>query len=176
MDEPPRLIDFVSHVKVRSAASPDAVYDLVTDLRAHLEWSGERASDDKFKLLSLDAPVDPAVIGTSFTSTGAAGNDTFRDRSTITEASRPDRFVIETDSQLQRKRGRTWKVHFTHRYDIQQDDEGSSITYTETVGYGNYVPYWLHPLVRPIFRVFVNRADRKQLENLARLAEERQTT
>jgi hypothetical protein len=37
----------------------------------------------------------------------------------------------------------------------------------------NYVPYWLQPVVRSLFKVYVNRADRKQLENLARLAEER---
>ena len=37
----------------------------------------------------------------------------------------------------------------------------------------NYVPYWLQPVVRSVFKVYVNRADRKQLENLARLAEER---
>lgn len=37
----------------------------------------------------------------------------------------------------------------------------------------NYVPYWLQPVIRSLFTVYVNRADRKQLENLARLAEER---
>jgi hypothetical protein len=45
--------------------------------------------------------------------------------------------------------------------------------YTETVERANYTPYWLNSLVRPIFRPLVNRADRKQLQNLARLAEER---
>jgi len=37
----------------------------------------------------------------------------------------------------------------------------------------SYVPYWLQPIVRSVFKVYVNRADRKQLANLARLAEER---
>jgi hypothetical protein len=37
----------------------------------------------------------------------------------------------------------------------------------------NYVPYWLSPWLRPIFKPVVNRADRKQLANLAVLAEER---
>jgi hypothetical protein len=35
------------------------------------------------------------------------------------------------------------------------------------------VPYRLNGWVRPIFSPLVNRADRKQLGNLARLAEER---
>jgi hypothetical protein len=37
----------------------------------------------------------------------------------------------------------------------------------------NYVPYWLQPVIRSVFRAYVNRADREQLVNLARLAEER---
>jgi hypothetical protein len=45
--------------------------------------------------------------------------------------------------------------------------------YTEAAQRANYRPYWLHPLIRPIFRPYMNRAGRKQLRNLARLAEER---
>jgi hypothetical protein len=112
-------------------------------------------------------------VGTSFTSRGAADNGTFHDRSVVTEASRPTRFTIETDSRLESKRGEPWEAHFSHRYDIEPDDAGSKIVYTETVERANYTPYWLHAPVRPIFRPFVNRADRKQLQNLARLAEER---
>jgi len=48
--------------------------------------------------------------------------------------------------------------------------------YTETVERVNYVPYWLKPGIRTIFRPWVDRADRKQLRNLARLAEERSRT
>ena len=156
-----------------SKASPEIVYDTIADLRAHLEWSGERASTDTFKLLELDGPEGPATVGTSFTSSGAADNGTFHDRSVVTEASRPTRFTIETDARLERKRGELWEAHFSHRYDIEPDDAGSKIVYTETVERANYTPYWLNSLVRPIFRPLVNRADRKQLENLARLAEER---
>jgi hypothetical protein len=99
------------------------------DLRAHLEWSGERADDDKFKLLSLEAPDGPATVGTTFSSSGTADNGTFHDRSVVTEATRPHRFVIETDSRLERTRGRTWEVHFIHRYDIDPDADGSRIVY-----------------------------------------------
>jgi hypothetical protein len=158
---------------VVSKAPPEVVYDTIADLRAHLEWSGERADDEKFKLLSLEGPDGPATVGTTFSSSGAADNGTFHDRSVVTDASRPDRFVIETDSRLERTRGRPWEVHFVHRYDVEPQDGGSRIIYTETAERANYRPYWLHPLVRPIFRPYVMRADRKQLANLARLAEER---
>ena len=156
-----------------SRARPDAVWDVVAHLPSHLVWSGERASDDTFKLLSIDAAEATATVGTEFLSTGANYNGTFHDRSVVTEAIRPTSFVIETDSTLERKHGRTWEAHFVHRYDIAPEGDGSRITYTETIDRVNYVPYWLSRWVRPIFRPLVNSADRKQLENLARLAEER---
>ena len=162
-----------TQTSVTSKASPEVVYDTISDLRAHIEWSGERASSDNFKLLSLEAPEGRATIGTTFTSTGAADNGTFHDRSVVTEASRPGRFIIETDSRLDRKRGKAWEAHFSHRYDIEPEGDGSRISYTETVERVNYVPYWLQPWIRPIFTVLVNRADVRQLRNLAKLAEER---
>jgi hypothetical protein len=168
-----RPFEFRTQTSVTSEAPPQVVYDTIAGLRAHLEWSGERASSDNFKLLALEAPEGPATVGATFTSTGAADNGTFHDRSVVTEASRPDRFVIETDSRLDRKRGKPWEVHFSHRYDVRPEGDGSRIVYTETVKRVNYVPYWLQPWIRPIFRVFVNRADVKQLRNLARLWEER---
>jgi hypothetical protein len=168
-----RPFGFRTQTSVTSEAPPRVVYDTIADLRAHLEWSGERATSDNFRLLTLEAPEGPATVGATFTSTGAADNGTFHDRSVVTEASRPDRFVIETDSRLDRKRGKPWEVHFSHQYDVRPDGDGSRIVYTETVERVNYVPYWLQPWIRPIFRVLVNRADVKQLRNLARLAEER---
>ena len=168
-----RAFVFRTRTSVTSKAPPTAVFDVITDLKAHLEWSGERAADDTFKLLSIEATDDPASVGTVFTSTGANFNGTFHDRSVVTQADRPNRFTLETDARLDRKRGKTWEVHFEHRYDIQPDVDGSRITYTETIQRVNYVPYWLQPGVRSVFRPLVNSADRKQLSNLARLAEER---
>jgi hypothetical protein len=156
-----------------SRASRETVWDVVAHLPSHLEWSGERATDETFKLLSIDAPGGVATPGTAFTSTGANYNGTFHDRSVVTEAARPRTFVIETDARLERRRGPTWEAHFEHRYDIVPVPEGSRITYTETIERVNYVPYWLAWWARPLFRPLVNRADRKQLQNLARLAEER---
>lgn len=101
---------------------------MISDLGAHLVWSGERASDQTFKLLSLHARRGPASVGTTFTSTGANFNGTFHDSSVVTGATRPSVFVIETDARLERRRGKTWEVRFTHRYDIEPLDEarGSS--------------------------------------------------
>lgn len=168
-----RPLGYRTQTSVKSSAPPDVVFETIADLRNHLDWSGERASSETFKLLSIDAPDGPAAVGTAFSSSGAADNGTFNDRSVVTEATSPTTFVIETDSQLDRKRGKPWDAHFIHRYDVTPEGEGSRITYTETIERVSYVPYWLQPGVRSIFKVYVNRADRKQLENLARLAEER---
>jgi hypothetical protein len=121
---------FRTHPSVTSTAPPEVVYDVIADLRNHLVWSGERAESDGFKMLSLDAPVGPATVGTTFTSTGTAGKDTFHDRSVVTEAARPHRFVIETDARLERRRAKTWLVHFSHRYD-GFPTAGSTIVYTD---------------------------------------------
>lgn len=168
-----RRFTFRTQTSVTSNAPPADVFVVVSDLRAHIVWSGERAEDPTFKLLTLEAPDGPATVGTAFASTGANFNGTFRDRSVVAEASPPGRFVIETDARLERKRGRPWEVHFQHRYDIAAEGAGSRITYTETISRVNYVPYWLKPWMRPLSKLVINRADRKQLANLARLAEER---
>ena len=168
-----RDLNVQTQTSVTSEASPECVYEVISDMRAHLVWSGERASDPTFKLLSLEAPEGQARVGTTFQSTGANFNGTFHDRSVVVEATRPRLFVIETDARLERKHGETWLVHFSHRYDIEPHRQGSRIVYTETIQRVNYVPYWLKSWARPIFKPLVNRADRKQLANLARLAEER---
>jgi Polyketide cyclase / dehydrase and lipid transport len=164
---------FETSVSVTSAAPPEVVYDLVADLRSHLDWSGERAASDTFKLLTLDVSEGQATVGTRFASTGANDNGTFHDSSVVTEASRPTRFAFETDSRLERTRGRAWEVHFSHRYDIASDGQGTRIVYTDTVQRVNYVPYWLQPWFRPITRRIIDRADTRQMGNLARAAEER---
>ena len=79
--------------------------------------------------------------------------------------------MIETDARLKRRRAPTWEAHFSHRYD-RPEGGGSRIVYTETIERVNYLPYWLKPGIRTSSAAR-NSADRKQLRNLARLAEER---
>jgi hypothetical protein len=167
-----RALEYRTQTSATSKASPEVVFDTIADLRNHLVWSGDRASDETFKLLSLEPSAVIAEVGTTFFSSGANYNGTFHDRSVVTTVSRPGTFVIETDAHLDRKHGRPWDAHFEHRYDIRPEGEGSRIRYTETIQRVNYVPYWLAPVVRSFFKVLVNQADRKQLQNLARLAEE----
>lgn len=164
---------FETSVSVECAVPPEAVFDVITDLPAHLVWSGERAEDDTFKLLGLEAQDERAQVGTAFSTTGANFNGTFHDRSVVVQVDRPERLVIETEASLDRKRGSEWHVDFRHTYDIRPEGHGSRITYTDTITRVNYVPYWLQPWIRPITRSAILKGDTKQLQNLARLAEER---
>src|SRR5262245_15690609 len=168
-----RPFGFRTHPTVTTSAKPEAVYDVIADLRNHVVWSGEMAASEGFKMLSIDAPEGPTAVGTTFSSSGTAQKDTFHDTSVVTEATRPSVFVIETDANLHRRKAKTWEAHFVHRYDITPEGDGSRIVYTETIERVNYVPYWLKPVIRTIFKPWVNSADRKQLRNLARLAEGR---
>lgn len=160
---------------VRSAAAPARVYALVANPATHLEWAGERAPDKGFRLLTLDAADETAAVGTTFASTGAgdkSGAMTFHDTSTVTEATPSTAFAFDTDAELVRKRRPPWRARFVHRYALEPQGAGTVVTYTCQVYPLNYRPFWLHPLFRPATAKMVPRSMRKNLESLARLAEE----
>jgi hypothetical protein len=94
-------LGYVTRTSAVSAAPPQVVYETISDLRNHLDWSGERASSQTFKLLSIEAPDGPASVGTAFTSSGAADNGTFHDRSEVTVATPAER-VRDRDRRASR--------------------------------------------------------------------------
>jgi len=159
---------------VRSAAPAGAVYDLLADPATHLVWAGEQAPDPRFRLLELDGPKGPLAVGATFTSTGASsknGSMTFHDESAVIEATRPGTFAFQTASRLDRRHRPAWQARFVHRYTVSPDGDGSRVGYTCEVYPQNYRPYWLHPLLRPATRRMVGRSVRRNMENLARMAE-----
>jgi hypothetical protein len=155
-----------------SSADRQSVLDALLDLPAHLEWAGTRSPRKNFRLLSLAAEATPASVGTRFASTGANMNGTFHDTSVVTIA-QPYSFGFETDSELDRKHGRTLHMHFVHRYDVEADGSGSCIVYSCRAQNGSYLPYWLKPGMRPLTRLMINRTMTRQLGLLADLAENR---
>jgi uncharacterized protein YndB with AHSA1/START domain len=164
-----RLLTFAA--SVTSAASPAEVYAVLADLGTHLEWAGKQATDKNLRLLTLTAPPGQAAVGTEFSSTGPAGHkDTFHDHSVVTEVVPGRAIAFRTTARLERGNGRTWRTHFTHRYELEPDGTGTRIGYTCDVVRGNYRPYWLHPLLRRVTRRLMTRSMRKNLENLARYA------
>ena len=168
MSEAAPIVTF--QVSVPSKASPEAVYDLLSDLRSHLVWAGERAPDKSFRLLDMDAPARPAMGGDRFSSSGANVNGTFHDYSTVVQAQRGACFGFDTDSTLERRHGRTWHGRFGHRYALGRSTDGTVISYSCEVRPQNYVPYWLQPGIRAMTRAMVQRAMRRNLANLAEMA------
>ena len=116
-----------------TCAAPDSVvYDLLADLRSHIEWGGTRQSPD-FRLLSLDAPEGAARIGSTFSSTGSIPMSSRRwhDSSTVTVADRPSRFEFRTEARAGEGESATVAT-YTHRYDIERTRDGCRVTYTFT--------------------------------------------
>ena len=113
-------------------APPEAVYDLLVDLRSHALWGGARQRGN-FRLLSLSAPAGPAEVGTVFTSTGAIPMSARRwnDRSTVTVATRPTTLEFVTEARAENKRS-AMTARYVHRYNIAPDGRGSRVTYTLT--------------------------------------------
>jgi len=109
-------------------ATPEAVYDLLADLRTHIEWGGARQSRE-FRLVSLDSPPGPAAVGTSFSSTGTIpmSRRHWSDRSTVTVAERPQRFEFTT--QATAGEGNPMTAVYTHTYEITPAAGGSRVTY-----------------------------------------------
>lgn len=114
------------------AAPADVVFDLLTDLRSHLEWGGARQSRD-FRLLALDAPAGTATVGVSFSSTGSIPMSARRwqDRSTVTAAERPSTFEFVTEGRAGTRKT-AMVARYLHRYEIASIGGGCRVTYTLT--------------------------------------------
>jgi hypothetical protein len=123
---------FSMRLSKRCSAPPDVVYDILADLRTHLTWGGRQQRSD-FRLLSLDAPKDPAVVGTSFASTGAIPMSSRRweDISTVTVAVRPRTFEFVTHATVHRPQ-RSMEATYLHRYEIAAATGGSDVSYAFT--------------------------------------------
>jgi hypothetical protein len=114
------------------AAPREVVYDMLADLRSHLRWGGAEQSGD-FRLLSMDAPDGPAVVGKVFATTGTIPMSVKRweDRSTVTAAVRPSTFEFVTEGQVGHGR-KAMMARYVHRYQIAAAQGGSTVTYTMT--------------------------------------------
>ncbi|HBV95169.1 MAG: SRPBCC family protein [Candidatus Dormibacteria bacterium] len=116
----------------RCSAPPEAVYDLLADLRAHLRWGGAEQAGNH-RLLSLEAPDGPAAAGTVFVTTGAIpmSRRRWQDRSTVTSALRPLTFAFVTEATVGVRR-RPLQARYLHSYVMTSCAGGSTVTYELT--------------------------------------------
>ena len=168
------------HLEETSGAPADAVYDLLADIRSHLEWAGNRQPKKNFRLLSVEAPEGPASVGTEFQSTGADAMGRFADSSVVTEASRPSLFEFVTEARLSTKKGKVVEWTNVHRYELAPQAEGCRVSYTLRTVRISELPgamaMFKVPGLRGLGLKISGSYARKGLRNLARMAEERAGT
>ena len=159
-------------------APAEVVYDLLADLRSHLEWAGQRQLETT-RLLTLDAPPGPAGVGVEFFTTGSDGKVArWSDRSVVTEATRPEVFEFVTDGERQGKRGRRpWLLTAVHRYEVTPEAGGCRVTYTEDLTRLDGAPWVLRSpgTSRIVFRISAKYM-RRGFDALLALAGERAGT
>lgn len=162
-------------LEVDTTATPMAVYDTLVDLSSHLEWAGNRAPRGN-RLLTLEAPRGPAMVGTEWTSTGADPTGMFTDRSVVTEAIPGRVFEFVTEATQTAKDGDpvVWTV--VNRFELAPREAGARISYSERVTSVSRLPGKLRmfgtPLVGLVMKV-ATRVSRRSVTNLAEVAVER---
>lgn len=164
------------HLVEASTAPAEAIYDLLADIRTHLEWGGAMKATKNSRLLSIEAPEGPVSVGTEFTSTGADPMGRFADSSVVTEASRPSLFEFVTDARLATKKGKVVKWTDIHRYELTPQGEGCRISYRDVARVSDLpgaMAMFKIPGLRWIGLKMSGSFARRGLRNLARTAEER---
>ena len=92
---------FTGSASVRSAASAQAVYDVLADLRTHVVWGGKAYGAKLQHLLAIDCPFEPATVGAEFRSVGYTSHGAWHDHSTVTEATPWSAFEFVTRGTMQ---------------------------------------------------------------------------
>jgi uncharacterized protein YndB with AHSA1/START domain len=162
-------------VEVPCRAPAETVYEVLADLRSHLTWAGERQKKNA-RLLTVDAPVGPALVGTEFTTTGADPMGRFTDRSVVTEATPPSVFEFVTEARLVTKRGKVADWTNVHRYELASSPGGCRIRYSIHITRISALPGALALFnvgaLSGLVQKATRAAARRGVEGLARLAEE----
>jgi hypothetical protein len=169
--------ELVVQVEQLVRAPAEVVYDLLADVRSHVEWGGRMQPKKNYRLLSIQAAEGPASVGTEFRSTGADAMGTFNDSSVVTEAVRPSVFEFVTEARLSTKKGKVVEWTLVHRYEIVPHGEGCRISYTiRTVRIGDLpgpLAMFNVPGLRSLLMKVGGSNVRRGFRNLARMADER---
>jgi hypothetical protein len=156
-------------------ASCEAVYDLLADLKSHLEWGGRRHPRTSQRMISIEAPDGPATVGVEFQSTGATSGRPWHDRSKIIVALRPSVFEFATEGRQENPENGPIEAAWVHRYEIKPREKGCTVSYrgerTRFAGSLPKVPHIVHPEL--FYNIVVPSVLERGVTNLVQLAEER---
>lgn len=159
---------------IETTTRADVVFDVLTDLRSHVVWGGDRQARD-FRLDRVDGPFGPLTEGDVFHSVGRVPMTThrFEDESVVIRAERPGVFEFVTTARME-KAFSTMVAEFRHRYFVDVTDDGCRVTYQVVQGRVD------KPLLRAVVpgvahftrRVMIPMYARRGLRNLVDLTEE----
>lgn len=119
-------------VSAHCRAPAATVYDLLADLRSHLEWGGRRHPGKVQRLVWLQAPDGPATVGVEFESLGECSSGTWSDRSRVTQATPPTLLEFVTEGTLEHARVQDQPANrgkWVHRYEITPEGDSCIVTY-----------------------------------------------
>jgi len=154
------------------------VYDVLADLRSHLDWAGERQSQTS-RLTTMDAPAGPAMVGAEFRTTGLDPMGTFDDSSVVTEATRPHVLEFVTEARLTTKKGTTVDWTNVHRYELEPAPSGCTIHASIRIVRISELPGMLAVFRIPLLSALALKMSRSVVErglrNLAQVTQERAT-
>lgn len=170
--------EVVFRKSVKIAATPATVYEVLSDLRTHLEWGGNKGKKT-FRLTGMEVGDGVTRKGTEWSSTGIAPDGTFRDRSVVTEASPPTALEFVTNSHVSFKKGGEGDWTVTNRYDIAADGAGSELKYTQRVTHATALgpmKMMLNPVFAGIGRMMVGGLIKPAMASLKAMAEARRDT
>jgi len=166
--------ELVVRVEATSRATTEVVYAVLADLSSHIVWAGERQGK-RTRLLTIDAPVGSAVVGTEFHSTGADPMGTFSDRSVVTEATPGKAFEFVTEARLTTRKGVATDWTNVERYELEPTAGGCRIVCTSRVTRISEMPGMLGAFnvrgLRGLALAMSAKVSRRSVRNLARLAE-----
>ena len=165
-------------VQVDCSAPAEVVWDVLADLRTHAVWGGEHQKP-RTRILLIEAPDGPAVVGTEFATTGADPMGRFHDRSVVTEAMRPSTFEFVTEATLETKKGKRADWTNVHRYELTSTEKGCRISYTIRITRISSLPGMLAIFNVPVLSGLALKGSagvgRRGIRNLAALADQRAT-
>ena len=168
-----REIAFRKSTKI--GAPPEAVYEVLADVRTNLEWGGTRGKKN-FRLTGIEVGTEPIQQGAGWSSTGIAPDGSFRDRSVVTEASRPSALEFVTDAHITFKKGGEGDWTVVNRYEIEPEGAGSMLTYTQRVTRATALgpmKMMLNPILGGVGRMMAAGLIKPAMRSLAAMAEER---
>src|SRR5439155_20002523 len=82
---------YSGEVSMSCAAPPEVIYEILADLRTNVVWCGQTNRMHQ-RLLTIQAPDEPATVGTTFQSVGYTSHRLWHARSEATQATSPSVF------------------------------------------------------------------------------------